>query len=184
MNVPQEKRLKDVELRLIAELLKDSRRSDREFAKVIGVSQPTVSRTLARLEKNGFIRNFTIIPDFAKLGYGLLGITFVKLKTTYSAEETEKVRKAVRDRIEQSKFGIVMLERGIGLGYDACLVSIYRDYSEYALHKEAIGTFPFIDNSKTETFVINLEDNVRYRPLNFEIIAKQLVSRLKNKSET
>ena len=42
--------LKDVELRLISELIKDSRRSDRELAKAIGVSQPTVSRVRVRLE--------------------------------------------------------------------------------------------------------------------------------------
>lgn len=39
--------MKDVELSLVAELLKDSRRSDRELAKAIGVSQPTVSRLMA-----------------------------------------------------------------------------------------------------------------------------------------
>lgn len=43
--------MKDVELKLISELLKNSRRSDRELAKTLGVSQPTVSRTLKRLEK-------------------------------------------------------------------------------------------------------------------------------------
>jgi len=180
----QEKGLKDVQLRLISELLKNSRRSDRELAKTIGVSQPTVSRTLAKLEKEGFIRNYTIIPDFGKLGYSILAITFVKLKESYSAEETEKIRKAVKDRVEQSQFGIVMLERGIGLGYDACIISIYRNYSEYALHKDVIRAFPFIDASKTENFIINLEDDVRYHPLNFDTVAKQLVTREKSKSKT
>jgi DNA-binding Lrp family transcriptional regulator len=36
--------MKDIELKLISELMLDSRRSDRELAKVLGVSQPTVSR--------------------------------------------------------------------------------------------------------------------------------------------
>lgn len=180
----QEKGLKDVQLRLISELLKNSRRSDRELAKAIGVSQPTVSRILAKLEKEGFIRNYTIIPDFGKLGYSILAIIFVRLKESYSREETEKIRKAVKDRVEQSRFGIVMLERGIGLGYDACIISIYRDYAEYSLHKDVIRAFPFIDTLKTETFIINLEDEVRYRPLNFEALAKQLATRGKSRSKT
>jgi DNA-binding Lrp family transcriptional regulator len=179
----QEKGLKDVELGLISELLKNSRRSDRELAKAIGVSQPTVSRTLAKLKKEGFIRNFTIIPDFGKLGYSILAITFVKLKESYPGEEREKVRKAVKDRVEQSQFGIVMLERGIGLGYDGCIISIYRDYSEYSRHKDVIRAFPFIDTLKTETFIINLEDDVRYRPLNFDALARQLAARGKSKSK-
>ena len=92
--------MKDVELKLLSELLRNSRRSDRELAKVLGVSQPTVSRIIAKLKKEGFIRNYTIIPDFAKLGYGLLAITFVKLKSAYSNEETEKIRKAVKNAVE------------------------------------------------------------------------------------
>ncbi len=175
----QEKGLKNVELRLISELLTNSRRSDRELAKAIGVSQPTVSRALTRLEKSGLIRSYTIMPDFARLGYAMFAIIYVKLKAAYSAEETQKIRKAVKDRIEQSQFGIVMLERGIGLGYDACIVSIYRNYSEYSRHLDAIRSFPFIDVSDVRTFIVNLEDPVRYRPLDFEIIAKQLATREK-----
>jgi len=173
--------LKDVELKLLSELLRNSRRSDRELAKVLGVSQPTVSRIIAKLKKEGFIRNYTIIPDFAKLGYGLLAITFVKLKSAYSNEETEKIRKAVKNAVEQSQFGIVMLERGRGLKSDACIISIYRDYSEYTMHRKVIMDFPFIDMSQVETFLIDLKDTVRYRPLNFEIIAKQLATRRKAK---
>jgi len=64
--------MKDIELRLIAELMKDSRKSDRELAKVIGVSQPTITRIRTRLEKSGVIREYTIIPDFSQLGYTLM----------------------------------------------------------------------------------------------------------------
>ena len=56
--------MKEVELKLISELMKNSRRSDREVAKAIGISQPTVSRTISRLEKEGVIKEYTIIPDF------------------------------------------------------------------------------------------------------------------------
>jgi len=172
----QRQSLKSVELRLISELLKNNRRSDRELAKAIGVSQPTVSRTLAKLHKEGIIRSHTIIPDFGKIGYSILAITFVKLNRAYSAEETENIRKVVKERVDQSQFDIVMLERGIGLGFDACIISIYKDFSEYAQHKAAIRAFPFIDISNIETFMINLNDDVRHRPLNFETVAKHLAT--------
>jgi DNA-binding Lrp family transcriptional regulator len=48
--------MKDVELKLVSELMKNSRRSDRELAKAVGVSQPTVSRLVKRLEKDGLIK--------------------------------------------------------------------------------------------------------------------------------
>ncbi len=43
--------MKDVEFRLVSELMKNSRRSDRELARVLGISQPTVSRMLRKLKK-------------------------------------------------------------------------------------------------------------------------------------
>lgn len=178
-----EKKVKDTEFRLVSELLKNSRRSDRELARAVGVSQPTVSRLLRRLEKEGIIKEYTVIPDFNKLGYGLLALNFVKLQKSLSPEEVEKARKTAKEKVEQSNFGIVMLERGIGLGFDGVIVSLYKDYSDYASHRNALEGFSFIED-KIETFLIDLNDKIRYRPLSFYAIAKQLASRDKEQEET
>ena len=55
-------RIKEVEWKLISELMKNSRRSDRELAKTIGVSQPTVSRLIKRLEKEGQGKDLRLLP--------------------------------------------------------------------------------------------------------------------------
>ena len=73
-------RIKKKMINLLLELLKDSKRSDRELAKVLDVSQPTVSRMRSRRVKEGVIREFTVIPDFVKLGYEIMAITCVKIK--------------------------------------------------------------------------------------------------------
>jgi DNA-binding Lrp family transcriptional regulator len=83
------KRIK--ELSFLLELLKDSKRSDREIAKVLGISQPTASRMRSRLVEEGIIREFTVIPDFAKMGYEIMAISFFKSKVM---EELEKVTMA------------------------------------------------------------------------------------------
>jgi DNA-binding Lrp family transcriptional regulator len=66
-------------LRLVSEMLKNSKKSDRELAGILGVSQPTVSRTRVRIE-NDYIKTYTIIPDFEKLGYQIMAFTFSKMK--------------------------------------------------------------------------------------------------------
>ena len=41
--------IKEIELKVLSELMKNSSRSDRELAKAIGSSQPTVSRTRKKI---------------------------------------------------------------------------------------------------------------------------------------
>ena len=72
--------MKDTELKLVSELMKNSRRSDRELARLIGVSQPTVSRMIKNLEKEGIIQEYTMIPDMIKLGIEIVAITRVALE--------------------------------------------------------------------------------------------------------
>ena len=104
--------MRDVELRLISELLKNSRRSDRELAKALGVSQPTVSRTKARLEKEGYISEYTIIPNFNKLGYHLFAVTFFSLKKDIPPSEMPTAVKLGLERALEVPPNVVLIERG------------------------------------------------------------------------
>jgi len=84
--------MKDVELRLVCELIRNCRKSDRELAKAIGVSQPTVSRIRTRLEREGVIE-YTGIPDLKKLGFELVSITYGN-RTKNEQDAKLKVQKA------------------------------------------------------------------------------------------
>jgi DNA-binding transcriptional MocR family regulator len=53
-------KLKNTETGLISELMKNSRRSDRQLAKALNVSQPTVTRTMTKLEREGIIKEHTL----------------------------------------------------------------------------------------------------------------------------
>jgi len=71
---------KELPQQLLGELLKNSKRSDRELAKILGVSQPTVTRARNRLEQNGTIQDYTIIPNFKEMGFEILAINFAKMR--------------------------------------------------------------------------------------------------------
>jgi len=170
----RDKSVKDVELRLISELMKNSRRSDRELAKTIGVSQPTVSRAVKRLEREGFIQEYTMIPDFAKLGYKILALTFVKLKQPLSEQEIDKARKIAKDAIKTGPFEVVMLERGIGLDCDGAFISYHVDYNAHVKFLEWLRQFEFLKIDEIRTFLVSLEDKVRYRPLTFSLLSQHI----------
>jgi DNA-binding Lrp family transcriptional regulator len=174
--------LKDVELKLISELMKNSRRSDRELAKVIGVSQPTVSRMLAKLQKEGVIREFTVIPDFQKLGYSLAAITFGRVKEEFREPKMlDEARKKFVQSFNDAAFEVVLDERDMGLGYDGIIVSFHRNYPEYSDFKRWVAAMPFIDSQKLDSFLIDLNDEVHHRYLTFSYLAKHLLQTSKQK---
>ena len=73
------KELKPIDYKILFELMKDSHRSDRQLAKSLGVSQPTVTRRRAMLEEN-FIEGYTVIPKFGQIGFEMAAFTFLKSK--------------------------------------------------------------------------------------------------------
>jgi len=173
--------LKNVEIRLIAELVKNSRRSDRELAKVLGASQPTVTRVRRRLEKEGYLREYTVIPDFNKVGFQLAAFILVRMKTNLSAEEVEKARQiSMKDMIEKAPDEIVLFERGMGGGYDGIIISFHKNYSDYSKIIERIREYPFVDASATLSFLIDLNDKIHYRYFTFSTLAKYLLTMQKH----
>ncbi len=167
--------LRNVELRLIAELMKNSRRSDRELAKAIGVSQPTVSRIIKSLEKEGYIQEHATIPDFRKLGYEIMALTFIKLAKAATSEDIKKARRIATEALRKGPFEIAMLERGTGLGYDGVAISYHKDYSSYVKLIDWFKQFTFLEIATLESFLINLEDEIHYRPLTFATISQHLL---------
>jgi DNA-binding Lrp family transcriptional regulator len=175
--------LEDIELRLISELMKNSRRSDKELAKALAVSTPTVSRTIHKLEKDGVIKEYTIIPDFAKLGLSLVTMTFVKLKEKLSRGELAKAENLVKENLKKTPYlQMVMAERGLGFSYDTVIVSIEKNYSDYAKLLDRIKSYPHIESSQTQSFMIDLGTQP-YFPFTFQTLAKYLLTMQKGKSE-
>ena len=71
--------LKPIDFKILSELVKNSKISDRKLSKVLDVSQPTVTRRRARLEKLGLL-DYTAFLNFPKLGFKILAFTFSRWK--------------------------------------------------------------------------------------------------------
>jgi len=95
---------KELPQRLLRELLKNAKRSDRELAKVLGVSQPTITRTRHKLELEGVIQDYTIVPDFKKLGFELMVIGLVKVRPAAITAESIAKAKEYAEKVPQTIF--------------------------------------------------------------------------------
>ena len=113
--------------KLLQELLKNSKRSDRDLAKILNVSQATVTRTRHKLERNGMIQDYTIVPDFEKMGFEILVLTFVKMRPEILTAKRMEEAKQYALKFPNAIFA----STGEGLGMTGVIISLHRNYSDY-----------------------------------------------------
>jgi len=122
---------KDLPKKLLRELLKNSKQSDRELAKILNVSQPTISRLRHKLEKSGMIKDYTIIPDFRKMGFELMSILLVKIRP--EAMTPEIISKA-QEYVSKGHPNVILSTLGEGMGMNGVAISFYKSYTEFHRH--------------------------------------------------
>ncbi|NVK33517.1 MAG: Lrp/AsnC family transcriptional regulator [Rhodobacteraceae bacterium] len=62
-------KIDEIDSKLLSLLVDDARSSLKELAAVVGLSSPSVSERLRRLEQNGVIRGYTVDVNPAAMGY-------------------------------------------------------------------------------------------------------------------
>lgn len=62
--------LDDLDVELLIALSDDARSSQRSLAKILGVSTPTVSERMTKLERAGVIRGYAADIDWSAVGFG------------------------------------------------------------------------------------------------------------------
>ena len=109
---------------VLAEILKNSRKSDRDIAKKLGISQPTVTRIRKKLERN-VIKAYTAIPVFPEIGVELLSFNFGKC--TNPKKDTALCLR----QMTKTNPKILFISSGEGMGKNCLIVAIHKDYRDY-----------------------------------------------------
>ncbi len=126
--IAQKKSMKNKRMeRILHELIKNSNRSDHEISKVIGISQPTVTRLRNQLEKEGYIQEYTIIPNLKKMGYSIMAIFCIKYKV-----HKKELLKEMSDDAAINHSSTMFSSRAQGMGKNAISISLFKSYGEYA----------------------------------------------------
>jgi DNA-binding Lrp family transcriptional regulator len=151
--------------------MKNSRKSDRELARILGVSQPTVSRKRVSLEKE-IIENYTIIPTWHKLGYDLFAITLVKVRVV-SAIETRynEVRKRGAEWLVNQP-NVLMAGGCRGMGVESFMISIHKTYADFDKFMNDCR-FKLGDLFEiTQSIIVNLAGDEVLKPFNPAYLAQ------------
>jgi DNA-binding Lrp family transcriptional regulator len=165
------RKLKPLDYKILFELMKNAKRSDRQLAKLMGVSQPTVSRRRAFVEKE-LIDGYTAVPKWEKLGYEILAITLIKTKSGLASKEKyAAVRKRGLEWLMKQP-NIIMSGGCRGMGVSAFMISVHKNYSDYDefMYKYRLELADTVED--LQTVIVNLAGREILKPLNLKYLAE------------
>ncbi len=165
------KELKEIDYKILFELMKNSKTSDRHLAKKIGVSQPTITRRRARLEKE-VIEDYTTIPKWEKLGYQIFALTFVKIKMAIGSEQYYDKIRARSLKWLNNQPNIIMSGACRGIGVDSFMISIHKTYADYDgfLRRHRLEMGDLVE--KVKPVIVNIAGNEVLKPLSLKYLSR------------
>lgn len=159
----------DISVKILQQLLKNSKKSDRELAKVVGVSQATFTRRRKQLERK-IIQEYTITPDLWELGFEILAFTFVSSTPPKGLEESKALVQKARQSFAHYP-NVIFSSKGEGLGMRSVVVSVHENYTSYSdfitqLREE--WSTVILD---TQSFMVSLKRDYMAKTFSFKYLA-------------
>ena len=150
-------------IKLLFELIKNSKRSDRDLAKILGISQPTVTRLRKVLEREA-IKQYTIIPNLSYLGFDILALTFFRSKELVHPL-WDKGKEWAKDQPN-----VVFISTGQGIEADAVMVSVHKDYADFVKFYQVFRRdwCKYLENFKI--FLISLSGSIIMKSFTFNYL--------------
>ena len=143
--------LDDIDKKILAELLKDSKRSYRDIARAVGVSASTVINHVNRLESAGVIKDYTVRLDFERLGYELTVIT----------EMTVSRGKLLETQEEIAKMPYVCGVYDVTGEIDSIVIAKFMNRRELSEFPKDLLSMPYVERTNTHVVLNTMKEDFR-----------------------
>ncbi len=143
--------LDEMDRKLLAELLINSNRSNRELAKAIGVSAATVINHVQRLESAGVITDYSVIVDFERLGFELTVIMTV----------TVNRGKLLETQGEIAKLPYVCAVYDVTGAIDSIVIAKFRNRRELSEFPKDLLAMEYVERTNTHVVLNTVKEDFR-----------------------
>jgi len=169
-NPAQQERL----TRLLSELIKNSRKSERDLAKIMDTSQPTVNRLRKSLEEQAILQ-YTLIPNFAYIGYDIIAFMFVRSKDPMTVAWRDEGRKFA---MEQPN--VLFASTGQGMESTGMMISVHKDYADFTKFHQDFRREWGKHLAENKTFLISVKGDITVKPFSFDYLAECMEKELES----
>jgi len=150
-------------LKLLFALIKNSKRSDRDLAKVLGFSQPTVTRVRKALEKEA-VKQYTVIPNLSYLGFDIIVFTFFRTKELVHPLWDKGKKWAA------TQSNVVFVSTGQGMDSDAIMVSVHKNYAGFVKFYHIFRRDWGKELEDFKIFLMSMKGSVQMKPFSFNYL--------------
>ncbi len=114
-------------LKILLALLTHGGKSDRAIAKVLGVNNSTLTKRRRKLEQEGYIKEYTFLPDFHKMG---LEFVVFSISSTSEVVPPENL-KFLHELSQKLPEMLCLLEDHDVAGTNWFSITVHRNYDEF-----------------------------------------------------
>ncbi len=143
--------LDEIDRKLLAELLINSNRSNRELAKAIGVSAATVINHVQRLESAGVITDYSVMVDFERLGFELTVIMTVTVNRGKLIETQEDI----------AKLPYVCAVYDVTGQVDSIVIAKFRNRRELSQFPKDLLAMEYVERTNTHVVLNTVKEDFR-----------------------
>jgi len=139
------------DIKILSNLLRDSRLSNRQIASKVGVSVGTVIAKIKKMENEGIIKGYSAILDYEKLGYELTVIT----ELTVSKGKLLKVEREI------AKMPNVCAVYDVTGLTDAMVIGKFRNRKELSDFTKSLLAMRYIERTNTHVILSTIKEDFR-----------------------
>lgn len=140
-----------IDRKILAELIRDCRRSYRAIARRAGVSVGTILSRIRRMEKIGVIKGYAALLDHEKLGYQLTVIAEITVSKGKLLEMEEAIGKLAATCAVYDVTGLT----------DAVVIAKFQSREELSKFTKGLLAMPFVERTNTHVVLTTVKEDFR-----------------------
>jgi DNA-binding Lrp family transcriptional regulator len=151
MSKTERMNIDETDRKILAELVRDCRKSYRAIAKRAGTSVGTALTRTRRMEKAGIIKGYTAILDQEKLDYQLTVIAEITVSKGKLLEMEEAIGKIPNTCAVYDVTGLT----------DAVVIAKFHSRDELSKFTKSLLAMPFVDRTNTHVVLTTVKEDFR-----------------------
>jgi DNA-binding Lrp family transcriptional regulator len=152
LNVREERMLVDAtDVKILKALTADARLSSRQISKQCNVSVGTVLSRIKRMQQEGIIRGYSILPDHERLGYELTVVTEITVSKGRLLEMENEIARLPNVCSVYDVTGLT----------DAVIIAKFKDREELSKFTKHLLALPFVERANTHVVLTTIKEDFR-----------------------